>query len=156
MPKKLTEKEKMFVKEYLVDLNATQAAIRAGYSAKTAYSVGWVKLRKPEIREAIEKGTQERAKKAEISTDYILENQKKILEYSMEMVETDNGYRMRDVHAANRAVKQLGNFLGMERHVLIQDPNNPLFEPIQIMRAKKTYPIGSTTNFTITGQTNDI
>lgn len=42
-----------FVNEYLVDFNATQAAIRAGYSEKSAYSIGWENLRKPEIVEAI-------------------------------------------------------------------------------------------------------
>jgi phage terminase small subunit len=36
----MTEKQKRFVEEYLIDLNATAAAIRAGYSAKTAYSIG--------------------------------------------------------------------------------------------------------------------
>ena len=45
----LTEKQARFVAEYLVDLNATEAAIKAGYSEKTAYSIGFENLRKPEI-----------------------------------------------------------------------------------------------------------
>lgn len=49
----LTPKQARFVDEYLVDFNATQAAIRAGYSEKTAYSIGWENLRKPEIKKAI-------------------------------------------------------------------------------------------------------
>lgn len=49
----LTAKQSRFVSEYLVDLNATQAAIRAGYSAKTAYSIGNENLNKPEIAAAI-------------------------------------------------------------------------------------------------------
>jgi phage terminase small subunit len=49
----LTNKQKAFIDEYLVDFNATQAAIRAGYSEKSAYSIGWENLRKPEIIEAI-------------------------------------------------------------------------------------------------------
>lgn len=53
MTKKLTEKQKRFVDEYLIDLNATQAAIRAGYSQKTAYAIGEENLRKPEIRTAL-------------------------------------------------------------------------------------------------------
>lgn len=36
----MTEKQKLFCEEYLIDLNATQAALRAGYSEKTAYSIG--------------------------------------------------------------------------------------------------------------------
>lgn len=43
---KLTPKQKRFVEEYLVDCNATQAAIRAGYSPKTAYSIGQENLKK--------------------------------------------------------------------------------------------------------------
>lgn len=53
MAKKLTEKQKRFCEEYLIDCNATQAAIRAGYSAKTAYSIGEENLRKPELQACI-------------------------------------------------------------------------------------------------------
>lgn len=63
----LTEKQKRFVAEYLIDLNATQAAIRAGYSPKTAKSVGSENLTKPDIAAAIAKFQQKVAKKAEIS-----------------------------------------------------------------------------------------
>lgn len=52
--KKLTAKQQRFCDEYLIDLNATQAAIRAGYSKKTAYSIGNENLKKPEIKEYIE------------------------------------------------------------------------------------------------------
>jgi phage terminase small subunit len=52
---KLTGKQKKFCIEYLKDLNATQAAIRAGYSEDTAYSIGWENLKKPEIKEIIDK-----------------------------------------------------------------------------------------------------
>ena len=51
----MTEKQKRFCDEYLTDLNATQAAIRAGYAKKTAYSIGEENLRKPELKEYIEK-----------------------------------------------------------------------------------------------------
>ena len=50
----LTEKQKKFCDEYLVDCNATQAAIRAGYSPKTAYSIGEENLRKPELKTYID------------------------------------------------------------------------------------------------------
>lgn len=49
----LTPKQARFVNEYLVDLNATQAAIRAGYSPRTAASIGWENLRKPAIAREI-------------------------------------------------------------------------------------------------------
>lgn len=52
---KLTAKQQRFCDEYLTDLNATQAAIRAGYSAKTAKQIGQENLTKPDIREYIDK-----------------------------------------------------------------------------------------------------
>ncbi len=52
-PAHLTAKQQRFVEEYLIDLNATQAAIRAGYSAKTAASIGSENLTKPEIAAAV-------------------------------------------------------------------------------------------------------
>ncbi len=57
--KKLTAKQQKFCDEYLVDLNATQAAIRAGYSPKTAYSIGGRLLSKVEIQEYIQCQLQE-------------------------------------------------------------------------------------------------
>lgn len=50
----MTDKQLLFCEEYLKDFNATQAAIRAGYSAKTAYSIANENLKKPEIRNYIE------------------------------------------------------------------------------------------------------
>ena len=50
----LTDKQSAFIEEYLTDFNATQAALRAGYSEKTAYSIGHENLKKPEIADAIE------------------------------------------------------------------------------------------------------
>jgi phage terminase small subunit len=61
----LSEKQKRFVSEYLIDLNATQAAIRAGYSAKTARSVGSENLTKPDIAAAIAEAQAKAAEKAE-------------------------------------------------------------------------------------------
>ena len=50
----MTEKQKRFCDEYLIDYNATQAAIRAGYSPKTAYSIGDENLKKPELKSYLE------------------------------------------------------------------------------------------------------
>lgn len=62
----MTKKQKRFVEEYLIDLNAAQAAIRAGYSPKAAYSIGSENLRKPEIRACIEKLWQSGQKEQEL------------------------------------------------------------------------------------------
>lgn len=71
--KKLTPKQERFVEEYLVDLNATQAAKRAGYSEKRAADIGFENLRKPEIADAIKKAKQERSRRTELTQDMVLE-----------------------------------------------------------------------------------
>ena len=68
----MTKKQKRFVEEYLIDLNATQAAIRAGYSPETAYSIGSENLKKPERRVCIEKAMAERSKRTGINQDRII------------------------------------------------------------------------------------
>lgn len=69
---KLNDKQRLFVEEYLKDLNATQAAIRAGYSAKRADAIGYENLRKPEIKSAIQEAMKAREKRTEITQDYVL------------------------------------------------------------------------------------
>ncbi len=71
--KELTAKQELFVKEYLVDGNATQSAIRAGYSEKTAYSIGNENLRKPEIQKAIDEEKLKRNQRLHINQDYVLQ-----------------------------------------------------------------------------------
>ena len=56
----LTKKQKAFIQEYLVDLTATQAAIRAGDSKKTAYSIGQENLSKPESQQALQEAQKRR------------------------------------------------------------------------------------------------
>jgi phage terminase small subunit len=69
----LTPKQARFVAEYLVDLNATQAAIRAGYSAKTAGSYGNENLKKPEIQNAIQEALSKQQERTEITADMVLQ-----------------------------------------------------------------------------------
>lgn len=70
---RLTAKQSRFVEEYLVDLSATQAATRAGYSAKTAGRTGHDNLKKPEIAEAIQKRMEKRSKRIQADADYVLQ-----------------------------------------------------------------------------------
>lgn len=69
---RMTAKQQRFCDEYLVDLNATQAAIRAGYSKKTAYSIGQENLKKPEISAYIEKRMEEKEKELIADQDEVL------------------------------------------------------------------------------------
>lgn len=70
---KLTDLQKKFIKEYLVDLNITAAALRAGYSEKTAYSIGHEAFNKPHIQAAIQKELDKRAERTEITADAVLQ-----------------------------------------------------------------------------------
>lgn len=68
----LNAKTRLFVQEYLVDLNATKAAIRAGYSEKTAYSQGQRLLKNVEVQKAIEEAQKARAEKTETDAAFVL------------------------------------------------------------------------------------
>lgn len=70
---KLTEKQKRFVDEYLIDLNATQAAVRAGYSVNRASEIGYQLLHKTTVSNAIDKAMAERSKRTGISQDRVLQ-----------------------------------------------------------------------------------
>lgn len=74
----LSPMRKLFVQEYLVDLNATQAAIRAGYSPRTAYAQGNRLLKDPEVRAEIDKAMELRALRTGITADRVLEEIGKI------------------------------------------------------------------------------
>lgn len=73
MAKKLSDKQKRFCEEYLIDLNATQAAIRSGYSKKTAQRIGSENLSKPLISERIAALQKKRSDRIEINADMVLE-----------------------------------------------------------------------------------
>lgn len=74
----LTAKQEAFVQEYLVDLNATQAAIRAGYSEGTARAIGFENLTKPNIVEAIEEAMRARSDRTQVTADKVLTELAKI------------------------------------------------------------------------------
>lgn len=100
---KLTDKQKRFVDEYLVDLNATQAAIRAGYSAKTAYSIGQENLRKPAIQAALARRQEAYAKRVEWTVEEILAD--------LRTIATDPAQRTADrLKAYELGGKHLGMF----------------------------------------------
>lgn len=69
---KLNEKQLRFIAEYLIDLNATKAAKRAGYSEKTASVQGFDLLRKPEIQAELEAAISARAERTQITADRVL------------------------------------------------------------------------------------
>ena len=68
----MTDKQKAFVDEYLIDFNATQAAIRAGYSEDSAASIGSENLTKPEISRAVKEAIEARSRRTKVDQDYVL------------------------------------------------------------------------------------
>ncbi len=105
----LTEKQKRFVEEYLVDLNATQAAIRAGYKGKTAGQTGSENLKKPEIQEAITRAIQNRQKRTEITQDRVLSELGKVA-----FSDADDGSESSLKYSNKlKALEMLGKHLGI-------------------------------------------
>lgn len=69
----LTQKQGNFVREFLIDRNATQAAIRAGYSENSAGVIGHENLTKPEIKKHLDIAIEERAERTKIDADFVLQ-----------------------------------------------------------------------------------
>ena len=74
----MTKKQKRFADEWLIDLNGTQAAIRAGYSPDTAASIASENLRKPEIEKYIAKAMAERSRRTGVNQDRVVQELAKI------------------------------------------------------------------------------
>lgn len=125
MADKLTPKQQRFVEEYLVDLNATQAAIRAGYSARNADKIAFQLLGKTRVAEAIAAAKAERSARVSVSADYVVNNLVEIVERCMqrapvltmkgEQVVDDEGRNVWrfDAKGANKSLELLGKHLGM-------------------------------------------
>ena len=137
----MTDKQKRFITEFLVDLNATQAAIRAGYSRRTAYSIGQENLKKPEIRQAIDTAMKEREARTEITADYVLTNLREIVDRCMqkqpvftkgEQVTDEQGRNVWTFNArdAIKALELLGKNLGLfiDKTEIKADTNYTLFD----------------------------
>jgi phage terminase small subunit len=141
---KLTPKQGCFVKEYLQDLNATQAAIRAGYSPRTAKQMGTENLAKPVLAAAIQKAMAERAKRTEIDADYVLNSIRETMERCKQaepvryqngdpvMIDTPDGeivpaYKF-DSTAVLKGAELLGRHLAMFTDKAVVDLNHGLQE----------------------------
>lgn len=130
----LNPKQQRFVEEYLCDLNATQAAIRAGYSERTAYSQGQRLLKHAEVQKAIIEGQQKRAERVELSQDWVLARLIENVERSMQaepVLDSDGiptGEYKYAGNWANKALELLGKHLGMfvERHEVTGKGGGPI------------------------------
>ena len=121
---KLTQKQERFCQEYLLDLNATQAAIRAGYSKKTARSQGQRLLTNVDIAARIQELQAKWQERTEITQDWVLETLKANVDRSMQAVPvTDRegnptGEFKYEGSVANKGLELIGKHIGMfkERH----------------------------------------
>lgn len=87
----LTPKQERFVQEYLVDLNATAAAKRAGYSEKTAYAIGQQNLKKIEIQTAIHEAKNNLSRRTEVTQDMIIRETAKLAFFDVRKLFDENG-----------------------------------------------------------------
>lgn len=125
----LTPHQALFVSEYLIDLNATQAAIRCGYSAKHADVTGPRLLGNVRIGAAIAAGQAERAKRVEITAERVLAEFGKIAFAGVG--DYDGQLKLADkLHALDSVAKHLGMF--KERHELTGGDGTPLVDTSKI------------------------
>lgn len=96
----MTNKQEMFVKEYLIDFNATRAALEAGYSKDTAYAIGNENLKKLEIKEAIDKAIKERSEKTDITAEYVIQGIKEVIENATQDSNKLKGFELLGKHLA--------------------------------------------------------
>lgn len=122
--KKLTPKQERFVEEYLVDLNASAAARRAGYSAKSANRIGPELLGKTCVREAIEKAKAKRVARTGITQDDVVKELWNFYKVNSVLIEKygfggrdkdvngDGAWKMVDATAAGKALDMLMKHVG--------------------------------------------
>ena len=124
---KLTDKQQRFVEEYLVDFNATQAYIRAGYEGKGARHSASALLTNPNVREAVERGKKELGENCGITREWLLMKQQEILDIALGKKTVEKSEKIKnfdqetvelveqkiiDLKAANTALNQIAKMVG--------------------------------------------
>lgn len=110
----LTDKQAKFVDEYLIDLNATQACIRAGYSAKTADRIGSELLGKTCVAEAVKAAMEKRSKRVQRTADDVMRDLAAIRADAMQIVHDKDGNAvMLDKPSAIKTLELEGKHLAM-------------------------------------------
>lgn len=126
----LTDKQKRFIEEYLIDLNATQAAIRAGYSKNRASELGYQLLQKTTVQQAIQDAQNKRSERVQITQDDVLRDLIELRDMCMgrksiivtdtiknnqegTITAVDNPVYAFEPAGANKALELIGKHLGM-------------------------------------------
>ena len=129
----MTKKQKRFVEEYLIDLNATQAAIRAGYSPHTAKDIGCENLAKPNIAAAVSQAMAERSRRTGINQDRVLQELARIGFAKITDVVDPETAKIRpdasdDDLACIQSIKIKPNEFGTEQEVKLYDKKSALVD----------------------------
>lgn len=118
--KPMTPKQQRFVQEYLIDLNATQAAIRAGYSERSAYMTGGRMMKNDEVMVAINAALAQRAQRTEITQEWVLKSLEQVAKRCLDPETFEHA-------GANRALELIGKHLRMFTDV-VEHKGDPLAE----------------------------
>ena len=132
----MTPRQTRFVQEYLIDPNATQAAVLAGYSEKTAYSQGQRLLKKVEVAQAIREAQAKASQRTEVNLDFLINQAQEILADARSGVTGRDRYgkptstAVPQLAAANKALELLARFTGfwVEQHNVAIRPVDNLSE----------------------------
>lgn len=129
----MTDKQKRFVEEYLIDLNATQAAIRAGYSPDTAEQIGYQLLQKTSVSNEVSKAMAERSKRTGINQDRVIQELAKIgFAKITDVVDPETAKVKTDAAeedlACIQSIKIKPNEWGTEREVKLYDKKGALVD----------------------------
>lgn len=129
----MTEKQKRFVEEYLIDLNAKQAAIRAGYSVKNADKIGSELLGKTGVRQAVSEAIAERSRRTGVNQDRVVRELARIAFSNFSDIVDPDTARIRedateDDLACIQSIKIKPNEFGTEREVRLFDKRAALVD----------------------------
>lgn len=126
---KLTTKQRRFVQEYIVDYNATQAAIRAGYSENTAGGIGAENLKKPQIQAAIQAELDKQAQRTAVNADRIIQE--------LAIIAFERGADWTESKLKNnnklRALELLGRHFGIFDGQGAAKPENQILKSLQAL-----------------------
>lgn len=129
----MTEKQKRFVEEYLIDLNAKQAAIRAGYSVKNADKIGSELLGKTRVQQAVSEAIAERSRRTGVNQDRVVRELARIAFSNFSDIVDPETARIRkdateDDLACIQSIKIKPNEFGTEREVRLFDKRAALVD----------------------------